>query len=84
MVPPGGWQRTRTAWQMVLVRRARTEEEQAALRERGELHARWAQQDAAARAAACARRTALVKLREDVEDFNRRAATQQRVQVSGL
>ena len=59
--------------QMALVRRARSEEEQAALRERAELHARWAQQDAAARAAVCARREALTKLREDVEEFNRRA-----------
>lgn len=58
---------------MALVRRVRSEEEQAALRERAELHARWAQQDAAARAAACARREALTKLSEDVEEFNRRA-----------
>lgn len=61
----------RRTMQMALVRRARSEEEQAAMRERAELHARWAQQDAAARAAACARREALTKLTEDVEEFNR-------------
>jgi len=55
------------------VRAARAEEAAAAERERPALHAEWGQQAAAARATEAARRAALLRLREDVEDFNRRA-----------
>jgi len=58
---------------VALVRAARAEEAAAAERERAALHAEWDQQAAAARATEAARRAALLRLREDVEDFNRRA-----------
>lgn len=55
------------------MRAARAEEVAAAERERRALNASWAQQESAAHGAELARRAALLRLRDDVEQFNRYA-----------
>ena len=55
------------------MRAARAEEVASAERERQALNASWAQQESDAHVAELARRAALLRLRDDVEQFNRHA-----------